>query len=270
MRRAAAVIALAAVVLTPMASALAGPGDRFSSPARAAAGSPMWLRSLDQSPCPTASSAQVDRFVSAWVDDPASSSPAGGSQVIGDVRADGSWEVSLSAPAGVSSGATAHYTVRAACIEDDTSSADANPTVLTYEPNALAVTSSGGASSSGSSSSPASSGGSATTTTTEAPDATTSTTAASGDTTTDLSVPGTTSVQSYVDDEATRAAELRAELAASGKRVRTPEQLALVVASLERRAERDGGIPWWSFVLATMLAVGAVVAWGGRRSPSGL
>ena len=72
----------------------------------------------------------------------------------------------------------------------------------------------------------------------------------------------------WVSDEAQRAAEARAELGRRTKRGDGDVTLSASPVAATRRSEPDGGIPWWSFVLATMLAVGAVVGFGQRRRSS--
>lgn len=237
----------------------------------------MWIRSV--SPCPAASAAHVHRFVEAWVLPQAGALRGDLGEVTGDVDDNGSWEVTLIAPNGPSAGATAHFYVRAACLEDDPWAAvprDGDPgvnpiPVAYYEVNPLWVTSSGGGGSDG----PASEFDIVTTTTTTTTtESTTTTTAAKSSagvatkSVVGLSSAGVATKSVVVDDEAARAAEARAELARSDGSTKHAVALGGAPASTSTPDEGDPGIPWWSFVLATMLAIGVVVGWGARRSPS--
>jgi len=271
MRRAAALAALVIVLTsTGTAGAQQGPtGYRLSSPPRAAGGTPIWVRSI--TPCPPASAAHVHRYVEAWI------APQNGSrqpdlmEVTGDVRDDGHWEVTLSAPNDFGAGATAHYYVRAVCAEDDpwggpvTDEGDPDAlaeAVVYYEPNSLHVTASGGTSTGNGDGG----GGSGETTTTTA-DTTTSTTATTVATTSTTAAGGGAQVESAAA-RAARIEKIRAELEAQGVDTSTmSDREVLATAPLATTREPvDDGIPWWAFVLATFLAVSAVIAFGVRRS----
>jgi hypothetical protein len=114
------------------------------------------------------------------------------------------------------------------------------------------------------------------TTTTTAPPTTTTTAAP---TTTTL-VPQTTTTAGYTGGQsgfpskldqtaAARAASVRAELEAQGIDTSGMTDVALLASPVAaHRAADDGGLPWWSFALLTMLLVGSVVAWGARREGS--
>jgi hypothetical protein len=283
MKRAAAV-ALAATVIfgTPLAASAAPvvpSGMRLSSPSEAPSGTPMWIRSI--TPCPAASSSRVHRFVEAWI------SPQGGSlrgdlsEVLGDVDANGHWQVTLSAPGGTDAGASAHYYVRAACLEDDPWAAapldedtQVKPkAVAYYEVNPLWVTSSGGGGADGPKSDyvpdPAKFD---IVTTTTAPRETTTTTGAPTTTSTTAAPTTTTGVApASVGDPAARAAVIRKELASRGydtSNLTDTQVLLASPASSSTPIPADGGIPWWAFMLATILAVGGVVGFGAKRSAS--
>jgi hypothetical protein len=112
-------VALAALLVVSLAGA-ASAGEspyRFSSPSRAAAGTPIWVRSI--SACPTAP-AGTYRHVKvgfALPDNP--SATHSDTSVTGDVRDDGTWEVSLTVPSGASHGSTANWYVGASCYAGD-------------------------------------------------------------------------------------------------------------------------------------------------------
>ena len=319
MRRALAVLLGAAAVVMPASGALAGeqetPQGRMSAPNRAPAGAPIWVRSI--TPCPGAS--DPNRYLFVRVGISPQSEPNNLSYVEstdGDLRDDGSWEVTLSAPADMAAGVTKSYTIHAQCIENvepyatpdsgESETEDTTTTTVaedtTTDTTAPEEESSEGADKAnfsyfryfyrtlyvtGFSSAPSSDEGVSAQSTDDAGD----TSDTSGDSSTsssdaDLSAQATysaaaldtdsvttdadaTTEPTWVDDQAQRAAEARAELAAQGIDVSDmsdEEVLLASPASSARERTRSGGVPWWSFVAATMLAVGAVIAWGSRRS----
>lgn len=272
---AAAVVCIAATSWQGSASAQSGPsGYRLSSPPRAAGGSPIWVRSI--TPCPPASEPHMHRYVEAWIDRQNGSLQPDIWEVTGDVREDGHWEVTISAPNDFGAGATAHYYVRAVCAEDDpwgrpwTDDGDEEAlprATVVYEPNSLHVTSSGGTADGATGDSGGGSEGSTTTTSTTTSTSTSSTTATTAATTSTTASGGGAQVES-AEARAERIAKIRAELEAQGVDTATMsdgEVLATAPVATSRMPV-DEGLPWWAFVLATLLAVGAVIGFGVRRS----
>lgn len=288
MRRAIAFALAAASILVPVAGARAAeetPQGRFTSPSRAHAGAPMFVRSI--TPCPVTGGAyQWIRVGIKPQADPGSFDYLESTD--GDLRADGSWEVTIAAPNDMPDGVTKAYSVHAQCIVHEAPYAaperDPSNTTTTLPPTRsyfryflrpLHVTGfSAGDSDAGAESTDDGGEDEGDETTTTTSTSTTSTTAQTTATTTAI----VTSSNDDVDrmdpvalkrDEQKRAAEARAELAdQDGDGVVSREEVALLAATSEQPRPVDGGIPWWSFVLATMLAVGAVIAWGTRRSAS--
>lgn len=267
-------------VLGPMAHADAQqetPQGRFSSPTRAVAGAPIWVRSV--TPCPVRAGAY--QYVRVGI------SPHGEPDSLtyvestdADLAEDGSWLVTLSAPSDMAKGITKSYEIQVQCIENDAPYAapprDPSATSTTLKPTfsyfryfyrRLYVTGFGSAD--------ATDTGVSTidTSTTTSSSSTTSTTAATTPTTEsspsdDLSAQSVETTTTWVSDEQERAAEARAELA---RRSRRSDDVVLVAEPVFARSPEsspDGGAPWWSFVAATMLAVGTVIGYGERRRTS--
>lgn len=277
-RRLLALVGLA--VLWPAVAAHAGeetPQGVFSSPSRAVAGAPIWVRSV--TPCPVTPGAY--QFVRVGI------SPQGVPSSLdyvestdADLAPDGSWTVTLSAPSDMALGVTKSYDIQAQCIENEAPYAapdrDPSQTSTTLNPEfsyhryflrRLSVTGFGSADAT--TSGAADDDATATTTTSSTTTSTTSFTTSTISALTlqsagldDRDDPTTTT---WVSDEAQRAAEARAELGRRTKSLDDDVTLSASPVATTRRPEPDGGIPWWSFVLATMLAVGAVVGFGQRR-----
>jgi hypothetical protein len=289
MRRVIAV-ALALVALVATAAGARAqeetPAGTFSSPQHAVAGAPIWVRSV--TPCPGTDPNKY-QFVRVGISPQSNPDNLSYSETTdGDLRPDGSWLVTLSAPSDMKAGITKSYSIQAQCIEDEFQYAaparDPSKTSTTLSPlfsyfrytlRPLTVTgfASSGASASGdaSSSSTSSSSSSSTSST-----STTSTTSKATTTTIGASAlggahPSTPSKLETITDAKARAAEARRELEASGidtSGMSDVQLLRTLPASTTAPPAPDGGIPWWSFALASMLAVGAVIAFGARRSGS--
>lgn len=245
----------------------------FTNPTRAVAGAPVYVRSI--TPCPMTPGDY--QYVTVYLrPQPLPSSPDEIDYTMADLRPDGSWEVTISAPVDMPDGVTKSYSVHAECTRDD------NPYLNDYfdevEPpkpheyqryplRTLVVTGFGPSTvveGDGPSGAP----------TTTVPATTTSVVSNQGDLSAagvpkrsvaaavaDAEAPATTA-----EDHLGRWAEIRKELAArDGGTARL--SLASAEASAARAADpADGGIPWWAFALATMLAVSAVLAFGTRRT----
>lgn len=280
MRRLAA--ASMVVVLALLAnSGVAGaqeetPTGTFSSPTRAVAGAPIWVRSV--TPCPVTQGAY--QYVRVGISAQSDPSINYIESTDDDLDPDGSWMVTLSAPADMPNGSTKSYEIQAQCVEvaepylapsrtatsEPASTGDPSFSYQRYFMRPLYVTGFGG--------SEAEVAGAPTGDTTTTTSTTTSTTAPA---TSSLAASSfeSASVQSaalepttttWVSDEAERAAEARAELARLTKSADDDVTLsAAPVVAIAPRPAPDAGIPWWSFVLATMLAVGTVVGFGQRR-----
>ena len=179
-RRALVILSFAVVAaIAGIPSAVAAPSATFSSPTSAVAGAPMWIKSI--TPCPSTPSDHI-QFVTAWVvpqEEPTGEPLA---SVYGDLAADGSWRVTLSAPDGTPSGATASYFVRAICVVRDpypaTASSAGDDISQEYAVRSLLVTSSGGEGSGGGPAIPGTTTTTTSTTTTSTTTSTTSTTVA--------------------------------------------------------------------------------------------
>ena len=294
MRRVAAVLtAILALLATPGAAGAQEetPSGTFSSPTRAVAGAPIWVRSI--TPCPVTPGAY--QFVRVGISAQSEPSIDYIESTDDDLAADGSWMVTLSAPADMPKGITKSYEIQAQCIEHDTPylapSRDAtSEPVSTQDPlfsykryfmRPLYVTGFGGTDAEVAGAPTGDTTTTTTTTTTTAPAS--STLAADSLESASLRSAGLQSsgqklaglqhgsleaatTTTWVSDEAERAAEARAELARSTESADDDVTLsaAPVVATTPRPAQ-DPGIPWWSFVLATMLAVGGVIGFGQRR-----
>lgn len=175
----------------PAHAATAAPVGTFNAPATAAAGAPMWVTSV--TPCP-ATPASMVQYVAVWIAD--QERPGSGQAlkvVYGDLKPDGSWRVTISAPSSAPSGATASYFVEARCVltnpypDPNATEADqADVPSQDYVVRPLRLTSSGQGSFTGSA--PSAVAGSPTTTTTST--TTTSTTSTTSTTTTTISGAG--------------------------------------------------------------------------------
>lgn len=269
---------LGAIALVALAGGTAGAqtADSFSSPVSVPAGQPFWVRSIAPCPAPTAGVSSV--VVARIVDEVTAGEVAASATA---VRSDGSWDATISAPAGPLGDGTLGYLVEAQCLTRP-QTADAEATITKKYPlRRLEVTS--GAASSGFGWIDGDVGGTATTTTTTtappttttAPTSTTVTTAATTSTTaaTTLSAAGiqtanqpsssTEDIQAEIIKKSALE-EVRREAAAAV--VDSGVALNASPASAARNTTPDQGIPAWAFACAAMLAVGAVVAWGQRRS----
>jgi len=266
-----------------LAQSVTPSGKRLESPREAASGTPIWVRSI--SPCPPKSAPQVHRYVEAWITPQAGSLRGDLIEVLGHVDSKGDWEVTLMAPNGTGAGATAPYYVRAACLEDDPWAAaplDEDPGVKPvaveyYEPNLLWVTSSGGGGPDGPPADwipdpdryeivPTTEPPRETTTTTQATTTSAPTTTAPTTTTEATVAAAGLGTLSATDAEA-RLAAVRRELALHQAQ-RDDVTLSVFATSATRPVVEpvDAGVPLWAFVLATMLAVGAVIGYGARRT----
>lgn len=282
MRRAFALTVVAIAVLATSTSVHAQeetPSGTFSSPTRAVAGAPIWVRSI--SPCPVTPGAY--QFVRVGISEQSMPSITYLESTDADLDSDGSWLVTLSAPADMPKGITKSYEIQAQCIEHtapylapsssdeaEAPAAPADPLVSykRYFYRRLYVTGFGGATATNPGAATATS---TTTTSTTAPTTTTTTTASLSSSALVLSAAGLdrmTTTTTWISDEAERAAEARAELAKRSDAGDDRTLAAETVVATTRRPQPDAGIPWWSFVLATMLAVGAVVGYGQRRRSS--
>ncbi len=275
MRRAAALAALAVATLAPLGVARADtevPQGTFSSPTRAVAGAPIWIRSI--TPCPVIAGAY--QFVRVGISPQSRPNDLSYTESTdGDLERDGSWEVTISAPSDMALGITKSFDIQVQCIQNlapyavpdrgevTTTTLDPEVSIFRYFHRPLSVT--------GFAASNANADGAA-------DDTATSTSTSSSSTTSTVLAIATTSTSSLsaqavtsstrADDEKQRAAEARAELAARGDgNPSTGIELGGErVAATQPAHGDDAGLPWWSFVAATMLAVGAVVAYGARRS----
>jgi hypothetical protein len=278
MRRALVAALVGIATLLPVTSAFGiqeSPQGLLTSPTRAVAGAPIFVRSI--TPCPVTGRYQLVRVGISPQSEP--NNLAYIESTDADLRADGSWEVTLSAPVDMPRGITKSYDIHAQCIVNEAdydapardSSASTETTlppefsIFRYVHRRLYVTGFGasdvaeGAGPSGTSTTTTST---TSTTTLENPDATTTT----------LPTPTTLSAQSVVTttaperDVKAHTEAVRRELAA---RERSTSQISLASATAAATtpvsAPVDGGIPWWAFALATMLAVGAVVGYGVKR-----
>jgi hypothetical protein len=279
------------------------PTARFTAPTMAAGGTAIWMRSID--PCPIIPGAYmyvVGGFTPQIVPEGEPPGEVSDSSTA-DIRPDGSWELTVTVPSDFPEGVTKTFSLHAQCVvvtdpykveeEGDDAGGDTTTTtagggeeeadrkvgVLRYVLRPLRVTSAGsgapsgdggedGASDGGSSSSddsgstpksatPKSSASKSTSSWSRPKSHSTSSADAA-----DASSYDVAGVENPVDPD-----DVRRELALkqSGS-----DDVALsateVATAREQRAPVDGGIPWWAFAAATMLAVGAVVGWGARRS----
>jgi hypothetical protein len=260
------------------------PSATMSAPSRVPGGSTFFVRSVTPCPAPgnTYSMVRVGiQPAGAPAGDPAGVDLGKGTQ--GWLHPDGSWEVTLQAPAIPAVAPTMPFTIQAACvthtdpyfINGDSSKPKDNEDLMTATRRYFALplwsTSSGGVADE------ADMTGAPPTTTTTAPPTTTTSAAP---TTTSTSVSQTTSTAGFTGGQtgfpskldqaaAARAAAVRAELEAQGIDTSGMTDVALLASPVAAHRSADGGgLPWWSFALLTMLLVGSVVAWGARREGS--
>jgi hypothetical protein len=247
----------------------------FASPVTVPALQPMWVRSITPCPIPTAGVASI--VVARIVDEVTGGEVSANATA---VRSDGHWDASVIAPAGALGDGTIGYLVEAQCLTR-AQVPDAEPIVRQkYVLRPLTVTSGASGPSLGWLDGPV--GGVATTTTSTTVAPTTTTTVASTTTSSTATTSSTTSttattvavnqgasfdgadaIQAEIVKKAAIDAVRRAALASQDDFV----ALNASPASAARDQEtRDGGIPAWSFACAAALAVGAVLAWGQRRS----
>ena len=250
MRRLAVALLAGVAVLIPTSVVGAQSSPSFSSPIRVVAGAPMFVRSV--TPCAPGNGIATVTILSQLDQSP-------GESTSGDLAPDGSWVLTVSAPTDMAAGVTKSYYVTAECSAGGVS----------YGTRRLYVTGFGGG------------GGDDAGSESESVEA-----ASAPSATPPLSVPTSKSIRAveaaavadvavktpaeptttWRSDEKERAAEARAELAR--QTATEDDDVTLSASPVVARAPRpdpDGGIPWWSFVLATMLAVGAVVGYGQRR-----
>lgn len=274
MRRVLVGALVGAIGLLPLVGAHADeetPQGTFNSPTRAVAGAPIWVRSI--TPCPVVDGAY--QFVRVGIGAQSAPSVDYVESTDADLFADGSWEVTLSAPTEMPNGITKSYEIQVQCIRDlapyevperdpaiTTTTLDPSVSIFRYFYRRLYVTGFGTADAD-----PGLVGANETTTTTS----TTSTTVPGSSTTTSQVIATTsTTLPSFSfsrrHDEKQRAAEARAEIAAQQAGGSSDVALSSTPASSSSPVpSTDGGAPWWSFVLATVLAVGAVVGYGAKR-----
>ena len=264
MRRLVVAVLAGVAALVPTTAASAQSSETFSSPTRTVAGAPMFVRSV--TPCAPSGGYATVTILSQIERSIVETTHA-------DLAPDGSWVITVSAPGDMTEGITKSYYVTAEC--SDLSA--------TYGLRRLYVTGFGGSSGggsddggSGAAATESNDGGSLSAASAPLALATAtppvkSVRAIEAETAPAVSAPAAVDAPTttWVSDEAERAAEARAELARQKKRSNDDVTLsaAPVVATAARPAP-DAGIPWWSFVLATMLAVGAVVGFGQRRRSS--
>lgn len=276
MRRALVGLALLTVVLVPTAASAQSADGTFASPSSAAASTPIFVRSV--TPCPAAGLATRARWVAVWtVDGPTS---AQGAVQNGEVRPDGSWDVTITAPAGPPNGATTYWFVDAECYETSPDSQTVGDRTQTYAARPLRVTS--GAGTGGEAPAPQAPIRPGTTTTTAAAPTTTTTAAAvaaAAATTTTTTSPATTTTAPPASGSNVAAVDpddIQAELDAKRRDAAVHDVAASVgdadtvlrasPAASQRPDAPDAGIPGWAFLCAAMLAVGAVIAWGAARA----
>ena len=273
MRRLAVAALALGLVVVPAATAAAQlqPDARFTSPQRAVAGAPIFVRSI--TPCPVTGGYE---YATVYIRPQSTPSvPDEVDYTMADLRPDGSWEVTIAAPVDMPDGVTKSYSVHAECTRDaepyfNDFFGDAEPPVpsehFRYPLRPLFVTGFGP------SEVVEGEGPSGTSTTTTVPTTSTSvaTVAAAGvpkARVTTTAAPTVSSVPGVEDDSAERIAAARAELAAGGVDTAAMSDAEVLASSARGGSEPvDGGIPWWAFALATLLAVSGVVAFGVRRT----
>lgn len=272
-------LTLVALGATTAGAAPPPPTATMSAPSRVPGGATFFVRSV--TPCPAPGNTYSTIRVAIQPAGAPAGDPAGvdlGKGTSGWLHPDGSWEVTLTAPAIPADQPTLPFTIQAMCVTNNDpyflSSDSSKPkdnedlTVGTRRYFALPLwsTSTGGEAYSADAT-----GAPPTTTTTAAPTTTTSSTTTSSTstppTTTGAFTGAHTSMPSKLDQTAAaRAAAVRAELEAQGVDTSGMTDVALLASPVAaHRAAGDSGLPWWSFALLTMLLVGSVVAWGARR-----
>lgn len=276
-------LAIVAFGATAAGAAPPAPTGTMSAPSHVPGGATFYVRSV--TPCPAPGNAYGTVRVAIQPAGAPAGDPAGidlGKGTAGWLHSDGSWEVTLQAPAIPADQPTLPFTIQAVCtvnsdpyyLSPDASKPKDNEdlTIQTrrYFTLLLWSTSTGGVAYSADAA-----GAPPTTTTTAAPTTTTSSTSTS---TTSSSSTSTTvgsfgsggSFKSKLDPtSAARAAAVRTELEAQGVDTSSLSDVALLASPVAaHRAVDDGGLPWWSFALLAMLLVGSVVAWGARREGS--
>jgi hypothetical protein len=264
------------------------PSGIFSAPTRVPGGSAFFVRSVTPCPAPNGAYGMVRIGIEpagAPAGDPAGVDLGPGTQ--GWLQPDGSWEVTLIAPSIATDQPTLPFTIQAICIvhtdpyfvnDEDGAPVDNEDLLeltMTYIAKTMWSTSSGGYANSADTKD--STGVTTTTTSTTSTTSTTApTTTSSTSTTSSTLVPtaydggsggsGSGATSKLDADSVARAAAIRAELQAKGIDTTSMSDVELLASPVATsRPVTDGGLPWWSFVLATLLAVGAVVAWGHRR-----
>jgi hypothetical protein len=271
-----AVVALALGLLAAPASAQAS--AQFASPVSAPATELIWVRSVTPCPVPTDG-------VTSWVEAQLLQAVdlTEGDVVWGDLRDDGHWDVTLSAPTGPSGGATGRYLIRVQCGTTQRPPIGVEKQVTQkYVSREIEITS--GAASSGSWLDGPVGGVATTTTTTTTAPATTTTTAVAAAAVSTTTTTAAASGQSSLGQKIYDAAEIQAEIDdARGSGAADDIDLADLVpaeddgvaigglpAAAQRNEAPDEGIPGWAFLCAAFLAVGAVIAWGARRQAAAI
>jgi hypothetical protein len=279
-------VALAASALAATAAG-AAPAAELSAPTRVAGGSSFFVRSVTPCPRPNGQYEAIRVGVQpagAPAGDPAGKDLGLGTQ--GWVNDDGTWAVTIQAPSVPVDQPTMPFTIQAECVvhtdpyylspspSTNTDNEDLERLVLRYAAKQFWSTSTGGYDHSAdriNSNQTTTTTAPPTTTTTAAPTTTTSSTSSTSTSSTSTTVAGfggsggpTPKLQSYSVDQ------IRAELAAQGVDVSkmSDAQILLAAPAAAHLPMHDGGLPWWSFVLATILAVGTVIAWGARKRVS--
>ena len=282
-------LALASVGMMPAGAQTAtgpAPSAVMSAPSRVPGGSTFFVRSVTPCPAPGNTYSMVRVAIQpagAPAGDPAGVDLGKGTQAW--LHPDGSWAVTLQAPAIPAVAPTMPFTIQAECVthtnpyfmNDDSSKPKDNEDLIVGTRRYFALlfwsTSAGGVADE------ADATGKPPTTTTTAPPTTTTTVPPSSTTSSTL-VPQTTTTGAFTGGKsgfpskldqtaAARAAAVRAELEAQGVDTSGMTDVALLASPVAaHRPADDGGLPWWSFALLTMLLVGSVVAWGARREGS--
>jgi hypothetical protein len=272
-RRPLVALAVGLAALAPFGVAAADtetPQGTFSSPTRAVAGAPIWIRSI--TPCPVVAGAY--QFVRVGISPQSRPNDLTYTESTdGDLEPDGSWEVTISAPTEMALGITKSFDVQVQCIRNlapyatpdrgavTETTLDPEVSTFRYFHRPLSVT--------GFRSASVTADGAAddtSTSTSTSSSSTTSTTLAIATTSTSSLSAQAVTTSTRADDETERAAAARAELAARGADGGGVAIGGEPVSATQTARGGDDGLPWWSFVAATMLAVGAVVAYGARRT----
>ena len=259
------------------ASAQSAATATFASPVSAPADQPMWVRSI--TPCPIPSAGVASIVVARIVDEVTGGEVSANAT---SVRSDGHWDATVIAPSGALGDGTIGFLVEAQCLTR-AQVPDAETIVRQkYVLRPLTVTSGPAGASLGWLDGPV--GGVATTTTTSTTAApTTTSTVATTTTASTATTSSTTTSTTATTVAGNQAASLTGTDANQAEIIKKSAIDAVRREALESQddfvalnaspasAARDqespsGGIPAWSFACAAALAVGAVVAWGQRRS----